>query len=260
MRKPLRDSAGSAERHHPWPSWAGQTSTATAGAASGDSQRARPPSTETATRAPGVQTVGPGAGRVRGEQHVEPVQPDLDEGGRAGERAADDRTDEAAIGSRPLAAQRSPRHPRAGPAASPPAPARTAPRPTSAPSRRRPRPDRCRSRWPAARSCVPTKRATNALAGRPVDLGRRAQLLEPPARHHADPVRDAERLLLVVGDEQGGDAQLGLDAADLVPQEQRAPWRPAPTAARRAAARVGEPASARARATRCCCPPESWCG
>ena len=52
------------------------------------------------------------------------------------------------------------------------------------------------------------------------------------------PIRSeiAERLLLVVGDEQRRDAELGLDPADLVAQRRRAPWRRAPTAARRAAA------------------------
>ena len=39
-----------------------------------------------------------------------------------------------------------------------------------------------------------------------------------PVAHHADPVGDGQRLLLVVGDEQGGDAHLELDPADLVPQ------------------------------------------
>ncbi len=51
-----------------------------------------------------------------------------------------------------------------------------------------------------------------------VELGRRGQLLEPAHRHHPDPVGDREGLLLVVGDEQRGRADLELDAADLVAQ------------------------------------------
>ncbi len=39
-------------------------------------------------------------------------------------------------------------------------------------------------------------------------------------RHHADPIGDAERFLLVVGHEQRRDAELGLDPADLVAQRE----------------------------------------
>ena len=93
---------------------------------------------------------------------------------------------------------------------------------------------------------------------RAVELGGSGELLEPADRHHADPVGDRQGLLLVVGDEQGRRADLELDAADLVAQLARAPWRRGPTAARRAAARCGSMARARARATRCCWPPEIW--
>ena len=51
-----------------------------------------------------------------------------------------------------------------------------------------------------------------------VDLGGRRELLQPPLPHDADPVRDGQRLLLVVGNEQGRDAHVELDPADLVPQ------------------------------------------
>ncbi len=51
-----------------------------------------------------------------------------------------------------------------------------------------------------------------------VDLRGHAELLEPAGAHDADPVRDRERLLLVVGHEQRRDADLELDAADLVAQ------------------------------------------
>ncbi len=58
------------------------------------------------------------------------------------------------------------------------------------------------------------------------ELGRRPQvelvgrsLLEQPAEvHHRHPVRELEGLLLVVGDEQGGDPQLALDGANGAPQ------------------------------------------
>ena len=49
-----------------------------------------------------------------------------------------------------------------------------------------------------------------------VHLGRRSQLLEPARVHHADPVRDGQRLLLVVGDEEGGGPDVELDPPDLV--------------------------------------------
>ena len=53
---------------------------------------------------------------------------------------------------------------------------------------------------------------------RGVQLGRRRELLEAAGVHHPDPVGDGERLLLVVGDEEGGGADLELDPADLVAQ------------------------------------------
>ena len=51
-----------------------------------------------------------------------------------------------------------------------------------------------------------------------VDERRRPQLLQLAGLHDADPVRDRERLLLVVGDEQRRDADLQLHSPDLVPQ------------------------------------------
>ena len=54
--------------------------------------------------------------------------------------------------------------------------------------------------------------------GRGVELGRRRELLQAPGVHDADPVGDGQRLLLVVGDEQRGGADLDLDPADLVAQ------------------------------------------
>ena len=60
--------------------------------------------------------------------------------------------------------------------------------------------------------------ADERRGGRGVELGGRRELLEATGVHDADPVGDGERLLLVVGDEQGRGADLDLDAADLVAQ------------------------------------------
>ena len=43
-------------------------------------------------------------------------------------------------------------------------------------------------------------------------------LLDPALVHHADAVGDRQRLLLIVGDEERGDADLELQAADLLAQ------------------------------------------
>ena len=51
-----------------------------------------------------------------------------------------------------------------------------------------------------------------------VELGGRRDLVQAPGVHHADPVGDGERLLLVVGDEQGRRTDVELDPADLVAQ------------------------------------------
>ena len=64
----------------------------------------------------------------------------------------------------------------------------------------------------------PTNSATNRRLRAVVQLGRRGDLLETPGRHHADPVAHRERLLLVVGDEQGRDPDHDLDPADLLTQ------------------------------------------
>ncbi len=51
-----------------------------------------------------------------------------------------------------------------------------------------------------------------------VDVGRRADLLDPALAHDDDPVRQRQRLLLVVGDVHGRDPELALDRADLLAQ------------------------------------------
>ena len=77
---------------------------------------------------------------------------------------------------------------------------------------------RRRTPWPATLLCSPTNAATNGDGGPFVELDGRRDLLEATGVHDADPVGDGERLLLVVGDEQGGGADLDLDPADLVAQ------------------------------------------
>ena len=57
--------------------------------------------------------------------------------------------------------------------------------------------------------------ATNRVRGRVVELLRRAQLLDPPAVHDRDPVRQGERLLLVVGHVDERDPDLELDPLQL---------------------------------------------
>ena len=92
-----------------------------------------------------------------------------------------------------------------------------------------------------------------------IDLERRAVLLQPPAVHHRDLVGERQRLGLIVGDIDEGDAgaalqflelgahalaQLGVEIGErLVEQQDR-----------------GSTTSERASATRCCWPPESSFG
>ena len=55
-------------------------------------------------------------------------------------------------------------------------------------------------------------------AGGAVEFERCADLFQPAPVHQADPVRDGERLLLVMRDVEHGDAALALNALDLEPQ------------------------------------------
>ena len=66
-----------------------------------------------------------------------------------------------------------------------------------------------------SRFAVPMKPATKAVAGLVVDLGRGADLVDPTLGHDRDAVRHRQGLLLVVGDEDEGDADLALDALQL---------------------------------------------
>jgi hypothetical protein len=48
-----------------------------------------------------------------------------------------------------------------------------------------------------------------------IDFLRGAKLLDPPVLHHRDPVRQAQSLPLIVGDEDEGAADDAMDAAQL---------------------------------------------
>ena len=62
---------------------------------------------------------------------------------------------------------------------------------------------------------TPTKPATNSVCRMLVDLGRRAELLDPPVVEHRQPVAHGQRLVLVVRDVDEGDADLALDPLEL---------------------------------------------
>ena len=51
-----------------------------------------------------------------------------------------------------------------------------------------------------------------------IDVAGAADLLDRARVHHDNPVGDRQRLLLVVGDEDGGDAELPLQRADVLAQ------------------------------------------
>ena len=71
---------------------------------------------------------------------------------------------------------------------------------------------------PGRKFMVPTKAGREAAQRLAVDLERRADLLDIALVHHADAVGDRQRLLLVVGDVDGGDAEAALDVADILAQ------------------------------------------
>ena len=77
-------------------------------------------------------------------------------------------------------------------------------------------------RSPAAPTTRPSIRLTSPMKSRDparvrplVDLGRRPDLREPAAVHHRDAVGDGHRLLLVVGDDDEGDAEPALQFHQL---------------------------------------------
>ena len=65
---------------------------------------------------------------------------------------------------------------------------------------------------------MPTKSATNGVAGSLVDLARRADLLDHALVHHDDAVGHRQRLFLVVRDHDRRDAEPLLQRADLAAQ------------------------------------------
>ena len=89
------------------------------------------------------------------------------------------------------------------------------------------------------------------------DVRDAAVLADPPVDHHRHPVAEGERLDPVVGDDDGRDAEPQEEGAQL-PAELLAGRRvERRERARRGGGGPGDGAIARARATRCLCPPES---
>ena len=68
---------------------------------------------------------------------------------------------------------------------------------------------------PVSRLEVPTKPATNDVAGASYSSVGGGDLLDPAVAEDGDPVAHRQRLLLVVGDEAEGDADLALDLLEL---------------------------------------------
>ena len=62
------------------------------------------------------------------------------------------------------------------------------------------------------------KPCTNAVAGWSIDLARRADLLDAALVHHHHPVGHFERFFLVVGDEDRGHVDFGMQRAQPLPQ------------------------------------------
>ncbi len=69
-----------------------------------------------------------------------------------------------------------------------------------------------------SRFIVPTNSATNGVAGRSYSVAGRSALLESSGAHDADAVGHRQRFFLVVRHEHRRDAELELDAPDLVAQ------------------------------------------
>ena len=83
-----------------------------------------------------------------------------------------------------------------------------------------------------------------------VDVLEAADLLDRALVHHDDPVGDRQRLLLAVGDEDGGDAELLLQRANVLAQPARI--RASSADSGWSSGKICGGASARARDTRCC--------
>ena len=95
--------------------------------------------------------------------------------------------------------------------------------------------------------------------GRGVDLLRRADLLDPALGQDGDLVAHGQRLLLVVGDVDERDADLALQRRSSSCSCLRSLASSAPSGSS-SSSTSGRSTSARASATRCCWPPESWAG
>ena len=92
----------------------------------------------------------------------------------------------------------------------------------------------------------------------PALIDGRVRLDQPVA--HADLAAGAAGDLAVVGDEHDGDAALGVRAARAAPSPRRRCAVSRLPVGSSASSSVGSPTSARAIATRCCSPPDSWPG
>ena len=97
------------------------------------------------------------------------------------------------------------------------------------------------------------------MAGTVVDLPRAADLLDPALVHDDHPVGELQRLFLVVGDEDGGDAESSCSSRSQRRSSLRTLASSAPNGSS-SSSTCGSIASARASATRWRWPPESWFG
>ena len=113
---------------------------------------------------------------------------------------------------------------------------------------------------PASTLVVPTNSVDEQRLRRVVDFGRRRNLLDRAARHHRDAVGHRQRLFLVVGDQDGGDAVFA-DCSRLtsICMSSRRFLSSAPNGSS-SSSTLGSMARQRASAMRCCWPPENCRG
>ncbi len=95
------------------------------------------------------------------------------------------------------------------------------------------RPSPALTTWAGRTLSVPTNEATYAERREVVDLEWRPDLLDLALAHDHDPVRQRERLLLIVGHVDRRDPELSLDRPDLGRAARRGSWRRGRTGARR---------------------------
>src|SRR5450830_276691 len=98
-----------------------------------------------------------------------------------------------------------------------------------------------------------------AAIWRLVDFARRAHLQDAPFAHDGDARGHAHGLVLVVRDHHAGDAHLLDDVDQLHLRALRSFLSSAPSGSS-SSSNCGRLARLRASATRCCCPPDNWCG